>query len=554
LEGDRDSICIDDPGAPGGPGLHCVGIDGLATDNCNVEVTSTSSININMCGVGTIVRTFTATDDGGIQSTCQQIISVINYNLFDESDITWPLDLTTNNICEIDLLDPDDLPPPYNEPVLAEGACDLAGSSYEDAVFDFSNNDQACFKILRTWTVIDWCQLNTQTYGIWTHLQVIKVMNTVPPVIAPIEDISTCSFDPQCGGLVLDFSASAEDDCSGPNSLSWKYFIDIDNNSSFDFISPVIIGETIEFSYDMPIGSHRILYTVWDLCGNITTEEQSVEVTSCKPPSAKCIDGLATSLMPMDLDGDGVADWGMVTMQAEMFDAGSDHPCGNAVTVAFSSDPNDVTRVFDCDDLGDNEIELWAIDENGLTDFCITNLEIQDNSNVCPEQLGGNGNISGSILVPGAGKLSNAMIYLDGSNLAGTPSGSNGYFVFPTMPLGGNYVVRPVKEGDARNGVTTIDLVKIQKHLLGIDPFTDPFQYIAADANDSHTITAIDILQLRKLILGYYDALPNNHSWRFIAEAHIFPDPLNPWISPWAETYTISPFSASMNDVNFNAV
>jgi len=44
------------------------------------------------------------------------------------------------------------------------------------------------------------------------------------------------------------------------------------------------------------------------------------------------------------------------------------------------------------------------------------------------------------------------------------------------------------------------------------------------------------------------------NSWRFIDEAHIFPDPLNPWISPWAETYTISPFSASMSDVNFNAV
>jgi len=401
---------------------------------------------------------------------------------------------------------------------------------YEDDVFDFSNADQACFKILRTWTVIDWCQLNTPTIGIWTHIQIIKVMNTVAPTIEPIEDISTCSFDPACGGLILDFVATAEDDCSGPASLSWRYSIDLDNNGSFDFISPVLTGETIEFSRYIPIGSHRILYTVWDHCGNITTEEQNVSVESCKPPSAKCIHGLSTNLMAMDLDGDGTADWGMVTLQAEMFDAGSDHPCGNAVTVAFSSDPNDVTRVFDCSDLGENEIELWAIDENGLTDFCITTVDIQDNNDICPPQLGGTGIISGSITVPGAGQLAGAMVYLDGSNLAGIPSGSNGYFVFPTMPFGGQYVVRPVREGDAKNGVTTLDLVKIQKHLLGIETFSSPFQYIAADANNSQNITAIDIIQLRKLILGYYDVLPNNQSWRFIDEAHVFPNPLNPWV------------------------
>jgi hypothetical protein len=551
---DQDQICIDDPGVPGNPGLQCIGIDGLAQDNCSVSISSQASININNCGTGTIVRTFTATDDGGRQSTCQQIISVINYNLFDEGDITWPLDLTTNNICEIDLLDPDDLLPPFNEPIFDEGPCDLVGTSFEDDVFDFSNGSQACFKILRTWTVIDWCQLNTPTVGIWTHLQVIKVMNFVAPVIDPIADVTTCSFDPACGGLVLDFEASATDDCSLPSSLSWRYSIDLDNNGSFDFISPIINAGSIAFSRYIPIGSHRILYTVWDHCGNISNEEQLVNVESCKAPSAKCIDGLSTSLMPMDLDGDGIADWGMVTLQAEMFDAGSDHPCGNAVTVAFSSDPNDVTRVFDCDDLGENEIELWAIDENGLTDFCITHVQIQDNTGVCPTQPIGTGIISGNINVPGAGKLTGASIYLDGSNLPSITSAANGYFVFPAMPLGGQYSVRPVKENDARNGVTTLDLLKIQKHLLGIQTFSSPFQYIAADANNSQNITAVDLIQLRKLILGFYEVLPNNQSWRFIDEAHVFPDPYNPWTSSFPETYIINPFNTNMTDVNFEAV
>ncbi len=554
-EGAREPICLDDPG-DGLPGLQCTGQDGLAVDNCNVQVTSEAALNVNMCGVGTLLRTFTATDDGGLTATCVQTITIKNFDPFDLSQITWPEDYTTTQICDIGLLDPEDLDPPYNEPVLADGPCDLVGATYDDDVFDFSNHDQACFKILRTWKVIDWCQYSTNNaYGIWQHIQVIKVMNSVAPEISGVEDRSVCSYDPACGGLEMDFSAVAEDDCSGPASLTWRYFIDLSNNQSFDYTSPLISGDSISFSRYMPIGTHRILYSVWDQCGNSTTAEQEITVTSCKPPSAKCIQGLSTNLMAMDTDGDNVPDWGMVVLQASMFDAGSDHPCGNPVTVAFSADPLDVTRVYDCTDFGINEVELWAIDQNGLTDFCLTTVDIQDNNGICPPGLGGGtGIISGNINVPNAGKLPGAMVYLDGSNLSGAPTSADGYFVFPPMPFGGAYTVRPVKDGDPRNGVTTIDLVKIQKHLLGLEFFNSPYQYIAADANNSASVTAIDIVQLRKLILGFYDELPNNHSWRFVDHGYLFPDPNNPWVSSWPETYTIHPFSNTVNDADFDAI
>ena len=553
-EADRQQICIDDPGVPGNPGIQCIGIDGLATDNCHVTIASEASITINNCGLGTISRTFTATDDGGLTSTCVQTITVINYDPFSLADITWPEDLTTFNICEIDLLDPEDLDPPYNEPILNDGPCDLTAFTYDDDVFDFSNGSQACFKILRTWKVIDWCQYNPPYSGLWTHIQVIKVMNNVPPTISPIEDITECSFDPNCGGLNLDLEAQADDDCSFASSLTWKYYIDLGNNLTFDYISPEIIGGSISFSFDFPIGQHRVLYTVWDGCGNISTVEQQVTIESCKPPSAKCIHGLSTNLMAMDTDGDGQADWGMVVLQASMFDGGSSQACGNPFTLAFSENPLDVTRIFDCEDLGENEIELWAIDQNGLTDFCITTVDIQDNNHVCPPGTLQTGSISGNISVPNSGKLAGAMVYLDGSNQSGFPTSADGYFVFPGMPLGGEYTVRPVRNGDPKNGVTTLDLVRIQKHLLGIKTFTNPYQYIAADANNSQTVTAIDIIQLRKLILGLYNELPNNTSWRFIEKSHIFPDPNNPWSTPWPETYKITPFANSMNDVDFDAV
>ncbi|HJW29962.1 MAG TPA: hypothetical protein VJ508_12060, partial [Saprospiraceae bacterium] len=401
--------------------------------------------------------------------------------------------------------------------------------------------------------VADWCQLNTQYGGIWTHIQVLKVMNNIAPVISQEDDITECSFDPQCGGITLDLNAQATDDCTSPANLIWKYYIDLDNNQSFDYVSPESTGGTLAFTREFPIGLHRVLYTVRDRCGNIATEEQLIHIESCKPPSAKCIHGLSTNLMAMDTDGDGEADWGMVVMQAEMFDAGSSQACGNPFTLAFSSDPQDVTRVFDCTDIGENEVELWAIDENGLTDFCVTTVDIQDNNHICPPP-GLNGTISGNITVPGSGKLAGAMVYLDGSSQPGIPTSTDGYFVFPAMPFGGQYIVRPTRDSDPKNGVTTLDLLKIQKHLLGLETFTTPYEYIAADANNSESVTAIDIIQLRKLILGIIPELPNNRSWRFIDKAHVFPDPNNPWSPTWPETYSIIPFNTNMNEVNFDAV
>lgn len=66
-----------------------------------------------------------------------------------------------------------------------------------------------------------------------------------------------------------------------------KYFIDVDNNQSFDYTSAEIAGANVAFSRNLPIGTHRVVYSVWDQCGNISTHEQLVNVNSCKPPSAK---------------------------------------------------------------------------------------------------------------------------------------------------------------------------------------------------------------------------------------------------------------------------
>ncbi len=88
----------------------------------------------------------------------------------------------------------------------------------------------------------------------------------------------------------------------------------------------------------------------------------------------------------------------------------------------------------------------------------------------------------------------------------------------PQSPPGSDYL----------NGVSTFDLVLINKHILGVELFDSPYKIIAADANNSKSVTTFDIAELRKLILGIYSELPSCSSWEFIPTAFDLSIPLNP--------------------------
>ncbi|MEL6123495.1 MAG: dockerin type I domain-containing protein, partial [Bacteroidota bacterium] len=92
---------------------------------------------------------------------------------------------------------------------------------------------------------------------------------------------------------------------------------------------------------------------------------------------------------------------------------------------------------------------------------------------------------------------------------------TDGYYDFGDMPEGGSYFVTPLKDDDLLNGVSTMDMLIIQRHILGIADLQTPEQYIAADVNNDGRISAFDILELRKAILGKTLRFPNNDSWTF---------------------------------------
>ncbi len=153
-------------------------------------------------------------------------------------------------------------------------------------------------------------------------------------------------------------------------------------------------------------------------------------------------------------------------------------------------------------------------------------------------------------------------IALEGSHLGSTLPGlfeasdAKGQFEFSNaLPISSNYSLLPNSVNMAyANGVTTYDLVLISMHILGIEPLNSPYKMIAADANNSGSITSFDILELRKLILGVYETLPGTASWRFVDNAFVFPNLDNPFVTTFPESKTLLSIQSNEMANDFVAV
>jgi|GEM_PF-1444178 len=520
-----DSRALEDPrddtyGAP------------IAIDNCSFTVDVEVDMTEAACGEGTITRTFTVTDRGGLTNSCSQQIFLINSDPTTESDIRWPSDVERSDVCLEDL---EDDPSVTGEPVVDGAICSDILISFEDELF--TNDADACLKIFRTWKVLDWCQYDEDTgAGIWTDLQIIKLSNDIAPVIEGADDtVEACdSAATTCEGFIK-LTVTATDDCSDDVDVSYQ--VDAFDDGDIDVIAP---GADASGTY--PFGRHRIIWTAEDGCGNTTVVEQIFILEDCKKPSPKCFSGLVTVIMESV---------GEVTIWATDFDAGSDDNCGD-VTVSFSEDVDDTNLSFTCNELGTQTLQLWVTDAAGNQDFCETFIFIQDNNDVCDSI---SGTIAGIVYTKELETVEGVEVDLSTTVglLASMLTPADGAYIFENQPHKDDYLVSAFKNDDPKNGISTFDIVKIQKHILGLERFTSPYEYIAADVNNNQAVSALDISELRKLLLGAYSEFPENTSWRFSIKDQTFDDPTSPW--PFIEIVELIDFTAEEDlDNNFIAI
>ncbi len=91
-----------------------------------------------------------------------------------------------------------------------------------------------------------------------------------------------------------------------------------------------------------------------------------------------------------------------------------------------------------------------------------------------------------------------------------------GRYMFNEAELGKSYELTPTKVDGVTEGVTTLDILKIQKHILGLELMVDAAQLRAGDVNNDHKISAVDMTQIRRVILGFTDVFPGKDSWEFL--------------------------------------
>lgn len=504
-------------------------------------------IDLNTCNNGSIVRRWVAS---GLGSTvvCTQTIQISNPFDYTNIDnvIIKPRNIDTTGVCGLSLL-PDNLPADAQRPrVIDSNPCDLIGTTYKDEEFLIADSSGACMKIIRTWTILNWCAPEDNNSLQWA--QIIKVTDDQAPVVTldPNNSSIYCNDDNNCENGTVTLSASATDNCT--TELRIRALIDFNNDGIVDDTAVVSIVNanditTASLEYTYPLGSHRVQFVFTDACGLQSTKDQIFTVQNCKAPTC-VLNDLNINLRQMDQGA-------MECIWASDFDASSIANCSdNSLSFFFDATFQNSNLCVTCDNFGTQSIDIYVVDEFGNSAVCKPMLTVTDHDELCTtSNLEGQTtteSISGLIVNNRGGMIENAMISIANTEYPNQMSDGNGQYAFGSLPMNKDYNLNVEKDDDLMNGVSTLDLVLIQKHILGLDLLDSPYDIIAADINKSGNVSGLDLVELRKLILGSIDKLPSNKSWRFIDKNYEFVNPSTPLNESFPENYEIVDLAEQM--------
>ena len=335
-------------------------------------------------------------------------------------------------------------------------------------------------------------------------------------------DMTVCLNPGSCTeGNVFATEQAVATNCNN-SFVNYSYKLDLGNNGSIDIQSS---DDTL--SGPLPVGTHRISWRANDNCGNINSNcSYLITVKDCNPPNLVCINGLTQNLEFPECQSVFEVDDFILNVTDNCTPA---NQIQKAMRVAGTGTgfPAATTLSFDKCEQGLHVLEIWVKDGGNLINQCNSYVLVQDNAEICPCNINADVHLQGCAHTPDSVKLDNytVRVQLDSTqNLPVNPAiqkyVADSCFdaTYTGLPLNKAYsgVVRAQRAGDPLAGVSTFDLVLINKHILGQQPLEDFYQVLASDVNASKTITTFDIIEIRKLILGIYDTFPAVPAWRFI--------------------------------------
>ena len=517
--------------------------DGLLAAACDANVGQRIEGPKLGCGKGVIKRIWEAALDGhnggSLVVVATQKIYIKQCPMTDM--IVWPDSIVEVEACGVTygLHGNVEISTPEPDISALVNDCRNLGLGYFDKVFDVVSG-KGCTKVLRTWCVLDWCDPAFDNVTDWRHfanipgvetfVQKIVLVDNTPPSLS-VPTINENNRTVNCTAS-LSARVTVQDACGA--TTRW----------SVTSLAGSVVSKGIGLTANvdaLPPGDYILLFTATDACGNETSERTSFNVATEAVPSVVAYTMLTTQLTPMDLDGDNAPDAGMATIWGKEYNSSSAPPCGasadNLIFCLRVDDgamnpvppgPDENSLTFDCTDkVGDGVVMLqfWVKDTvTNTADFTYVFVQLVDNSGICGTTAAP-GSLAGLISTEINEQVANVRITGESASGAHTVfSKIDG--TFQLNYVGGPMVkVVPEKDTDHRNGISTLDLVRLQKHILGRKLLASPYKLIAADANRDGKINPIDLIQLRRLIIQKDERLLENTSWRFVDASYQFARP-----------------------------
>ncbi|MCB0634543.1 MAG: T9SS type A sorting domain-containing protein, partial [Lewinella sp.] len=426
-----------------------------------------------------------------------------------------------------------------------------------------------------------WHKVNSMGY--WMYTQIIYIVDDTEPFMA-VEPMSPfCVINQQsCEAPVL-VEFTVDEACSA-DGMDIQVLFDENNDGiqDGDITNEVLTGTYPKYQINgsFPIGRHAFIVRLNDGCKNENVTKIPFDVVDCGVSAPNCLNGLLVDLDALppgsDADGDGDVDAAAWVVDVEdMLISSNDSDCSGEVTYSIFRlddindgvvpDEDNKALILTCDDLGNVPVRIYSWDAadnptalqpdgslGGVNNsFCETFIQVQDEDLDCSTGGVAMGRISGAIMTesndPIVGVSLRPADYMPPMMI----TESNGQYMLDDLEPGLDYEVRAELPDDYLNGVSTLDIIIISKHILGINLLDTPYRMIAADVNESGNISTQDIILLRRLILNVDDELPGGRSWRFIAANYDFPQPQNPWSAIIPEWIEIKDLHGHMENQNF---
>lgn len=210
--------------------------------------------------------------------------------------------------------------------------------------------------------------------------------------------------------------------------------------------------------------------------------------------------------------------------------------------------------VYTCANKGYQNLNVYVAADSMDVRVCPAVIKVEDAFITCGERI-----ISGKITTFKGEAVAGFQVFIEiigevgGVVPAPVLTDADGRYEF-TLPSSRMYRITPKNNENLSKGVTAFDNVIISRHILGLEFFDSPFKTIAADVNKSGTVTAFDIVEIRKIVLDRAGAFSNNTSWRFVDASFLFENIMDAAAAPFEESFIVNETMGNTFDMDFIAI